>query len=548
MQRNGREVRKDLLPLRPGGARAGVVAAVAPHVTLEGPAEGLVGQACEHGFGLLGPAGKPERQAGETGLVVVGVLQPHVRDPGLVEGLQRRLGGRRVTLFESGIALEQQGLALGRRVGRVAARQRPRGVDGIVHERVDVGDGRPVDRRLGTASAVLAGVVEKGLKHQRQVPCALRGIDQIGRRRQLAPRGGGDRIEHAAAFLPADLLAGAPGRGAHEIAPDLPPGRAARLGVAHGEAVLLGGFLQLEHARVGVSPAVGHARAVLVGGQAGEGAGDELDRLGRAAGVDQIGPILDGLGAAVDVLGRLGGQLLQVLGASREGRRRDAVAAHGERESAGARQHQIAVDVQVVAEPLVQQTADLADGHARLRNLDLHVRRPGAAGLEATVGGAGRRLKLAQSVEHAGGHHFARDPASREGGRRLEGFDHHGARGEGVDDHHHGADHHENHHDRHERLHGEAKPLAGPAEPPLHALLDQVGETMLALPHQFLGLQVEQVRLALEEAPRGLGHRRIVFGLVRSEGGREGFGARPLPNFGGELRRLLAGAHGAGAA
>ena len=92
--------------------------------------------------------------------------------------------------------------------------------------------------------------------------------------------------------------------------------------------------------------------------------------------------------------------------------------------------------MQVVAEPLVQEAVDLADGDAGLRHLDLDVAGPGAVRIQALVRAARGVLELLQRVQHARGHHVARHPAAGQGRGGLKGVHHHRTGGEGVVEHH----------------------------------------------------------------------------------------------------------------
>jgi hypothetical protein len=69
--------------------------------------------------------------------------------------------------------------------------------------------------------------------------------------------------------------------------------------------------------------------------------------------ISQIGGVFEGLGAAVDILGGPGGDLVQVVCAAGEGLGRNTVAAYGELQAAGGLD-KVAVDVDVVAEVLTQ--------------------------------------------------------------------------------------------------------------------------------------------------------------------------------------------------
>ncbi len=311
------------------------------------------------------------------------------------------------------------------------------------------------------------------------------------------------------------------------------------LRVTESQAVLLGGGAHLEQGRIGVAPAVRQARPLGVGGGPGEGALDEGDRLLEPTRVDEEGAIADGLGAAVDVLRRQGRQLLQVIGSAAEAGGRYAFAANGQGETARRGLHQVPVDVQVVAEAFVQELVELPDGDSGLRHLDLHVRRPGAPGVQGLDRGPGGLLQLAQGVQHVRSDHFAGDSAAGQHRRRLERVHHHRAGGEGVGQHDQDAYDDQNGDYRGQPLHQQSQTLTGSAELAFPALVDQVREPVLALLDQLLGLQLQQMRLTLEEALGGARDGRIAGGMLRGEGGGEGFGAGPLGRIEAALRRLL---------
>ncbi len=222
---------------------------------------------------------------------------------------------------------------------------------------------------------------------------------------------------------------------------------------------------------------------------------------------------------------------MQVFRPAREGRGGDALAADGQGEPAGARLDQLPGDVQVVAEALVQDAADLAQGDAGLGHLDLDVRSPGAARAELFIHRPGGGLQLLQGVEHTGGGHLTGDAAGRKDRRRLEGVDHHLTRGEGVIDHHHDAQGDHANDQGQEGLHADPDPLAGAADPALTVLVDQMRQPERALLCQLLGLQVDESGLAPQEMLCRAGHPGIAGRLLGRQRGGERLGAGPLGRF-----------------
>ncbi len=122
-------------------------------------------------------------------------------------------------------------------------------------------------------------------------------------------------------------------------------------------------------------------------------------RLGEGDGfvvAVHVGQVVDEqsrLRLAVHIFRGLGGEFGQIACAAGERFGQDSITAHRQRQAAGPGLHEIAADVQVMTESLVQQSSDLADRDAGVGNIDLDVAGPVIVQMAFGGGAAGRGLQ-----------------------------------------------------------------------------------------------------------------------------------------------------------
>jgi hypothetical protein len=209
-----------------------------------------------------------------------------------------------------------------------------------------------------------------------------------------------------------------------------------------------------------------------------------------------------------------------------------SVAAHGEGEAAGVGLDQLAVDVNVVAQPLVKHAIDLADRHPGLRDLDLQVGRPGVMAVQTLGDSACGVLQSLQGVEHLAGDRLAGDAAGREDGRRLKSVDDDVAAVQRVAQHDEDADAEGADREGGQDLGDHPHPLADAPDPPFAQLISQLLHAQVVLVLDAMDLHPQQVGLVAQEFDGGAGHRRIVPRAVCHDSGRIGAGADQIINGG----------------
>ncbi len=240
-----------------------------------------------------------------------------------------------------------------------------------------------------------------------------------------------------------------------------------------------------------IGPIVQQIRPILdAGGRIvclGEGHG-----LGVAPSVGQVNREQRRLGLAVDVFGGLGRQLVEIARGVGEHLGQEVVAAHGQGQAATIGLHQVALDVQVVAEPGLQHAVEVAQRQAGLGHLHLDVAGPGVGQTALGRRAPGGRLQAGKLVEQATGHHLGGEAPRQERRRSVEGLDHHRTGGESVIDHYAHADADQGEEQGRGDLHAVADALAESAQLALAQLALQMGEAQRALLLEFGDLGGEQ--------------------------------------------------------
>ncbi len=442
--------------------------------------------------------------------VVAGVVAGgHRIGEGRAEGLHFRRRPRAVARLGRDVAAHEVRHGGDRGIGGVLHHglQLQLGGCRIVHAGLHIGDARPVGGGAGADAGMGDGVgrqlFSQGLQAPGQDVPVL--VVELGRPAGTAAGGGAHGLAHPPGSL---LVAEPPGRVHHIVV----GGPVVRLELQGFAVERQGRLWRLAEVAQPIAPLVEQI-GPLRGAHRGVGGLGEGHGVGVAAEVDEIDVVQRWLRLAVDIFRGLGGELGEIVGPAGEGLGQHPVAAHGERQASGLRLHQVAVDVQVVAEALLQQPVDLADGHPGLGDLDLDVAGPGAGqvalGRRAARGG----LQSGQFVQQAARHHLARQAPGRQRRRRVEGLHHHRARGEGVVQHDRQP---QQHHARHQ----DDEHLGGGGQPAGEALHLQVRQLHLAMLVPMFGFQVGQMRLAPEIGRRL--PRQLRIGLGRPHGRRRG--------------------------
>ncbi len=198
-----------------------------------------------------------------------------------------------------------------------------------------------------------------------------------------------------------------------------------------------------------------------------------------------------------------------------------------------------------MAEAGLQHAVEVADGDACVRHLHLDVAGPGIGELARARAPPGGGLQPGQHVEHPAGHHPAGEAARGERRRRAEGFHHHRAGVEGVEDHDHQADGDGGDDEPPEHLERVAQLQAEAAQLALQRLGLQLAKAKRALLVQLRGLDVDQDGLFLEEPLGRAGDGGIVFGVISRHGRGEGVGADARLRWAGFRALRLAPRHAA---
>ncbi len=151
--------------------------------------------------------------------------------------------------------------------------------------------------------------------------------------------------------------------------------------------------------------------------------------------------------------------------------------------------------MQVVAELVLQQPVELADGDPGLGHLHLDVAGPGVGQVALLGGAVGGLLKAGQLVEQPAGDDLAAEPAGRQRRRGVERIHHHRSGAQGVVQHHHDADADQRGQPGEEQLEGGLQPLD---EQPRARAGD--GDSPFLV--EMLGLQLDEPGLGLQERGR----------------------------------------------
>ncbi len=306
-------------------------------------------------------------------------------------------------------------------------------------------------------------------------------------------------------------------------------------GLAHADGVVVTALRLQDRRPAGIGP-----WPVLGGAGSGQ-AREEGARL-LAAGVrSEIDGVAIGLGLAVDGLGRLGDQLVDLgLGAleATSGR----LARAGGDGDLGGRAHHLAGDPRLRSQPLAEISVQLADRHAGLGDLDLDVAAPVVGVARGRPAGDGAGLQVGKPIEQLAGHHLAGQAALGQIGRHGKGRDRDAVVLVGLPGHHRHRAGYRQANDRRHRLQRQGDPVLPAAEA-------QARQHQFALFVQVLGLQLGQQGLAVEEGVElgvGLGAGALVArtnghgrrgrdrryaGLGRAFGFRlfDALGHRPIP-------------------
>ncbi len=241
-----------------------------------------------------------------------------------------------------------------------------------MHSKVDIGDYRSFRCCVSAGAGVGLGVGRHGVQPCPQVP--RKGVPVLIERLRRSTGSAAGGLAHLLASLPRSLFVTLDHERVHDV-------------VMRGPSIwleLYGGakqFQRLAHRAARVldreTPRVQKPRPLLrVCTRNCRRA--KRQRLLVAAGIREIRGPARRLGLRVDVLGRLDGESREPRGRANEGLRRHAVAADRERKVSRLGLNQVAVDVDVMSEPLSKKTRNLADGYACLRHVELDVPRPSA--------------------------------------------------------------------------------------------------------------------------------------------------------------------------
>ncbi len=188
----------------------------------------------------------------------------------------------------------------------------------------------------------------------------------------------------------------------------------ARMDAGRGEVAMI---VQVEGGPPGIGPAVLAGRAMR--GQVG----DDGEGLVDAGVLVQVLGEAIGLAVAVDGLGRLLLQGVEIGRRALEGLGRIIAQAGGDGDARG-RVVDLAGDVAGVAQAVAQQLLQLAEGQPGLGDLQLDVVAPVVLEGVGRAVRPGGRLHGLELVEEAGGDHLAGQAAAGQVGRDREGVDH----------------------------------------------------------------------------------------------------------------------------
>ncbi len=311
--------------VRVGLLRAGPVASMVQDVAPEAIAVDVAARLGQHRVRLVRTTRRLFR--GRDPAIVAAVVARHDRvGESHAERLQLRRRPRGIAGFRrqpsvGEVADGDEGRVAGVALGGAELEFR---VNRIVQPDVDVRDGGPAGRHRGADAAVRGRVLGRFETPGQQVP----------RQRVLVLVKDLAGLARPAARRLAHLLHGPPG----VLFPSQHHLDVGDVGVGGPEVRLELDGLLIEHQgfldrtagvlqRIG--PVVQEIGLVLVVCDAGEGGLDEGDRLRVAPIVGQIDGIGRGLRLAVDILGRLGGQLGQIRRGAGKCLGQDSVAAHG---------------------------------------------------------------------------------------------------------------------------------------------------------------------------------------------------------------------------